>query len=66
LRIWDVIASARVDINLANSINSASRVKKYYRKDSEILYPPIETKRFSKQIEKPNCHCECNEAIQKT
>lgn len=52
LRIWDVIASARVDINLANSKNSASRVKKYYRKDSEILYPPIETNRFSKEIEK--------------
>jgi len=58
LRIWDVIASNRVDINLANSQNSASRVKKYYRKDSEILYPPIETKRFSKEIDKKDCHCE--------
>lgn len=52
LRIWDVIASNRVDINLANSKNSASRVKKYYRKNSEILYPPIETSRFNKEIKK--------------
>ncbi len=50
LRQWDFIASNRVDINLANSKNSALRVKKYYRKDSEILYPPIETKRFQKEV----------------
>ncbi len=66
LRIWDVIASSRVDINLANSKNSASRVQKYYRKTCEILYPPIETKRFQKEIDKTICHCEWNEAIQKT
>ncbi len=52
LRMWDVIASSRVDINLANSKNSASRVQKYYRKTCEILYPPIETKRFKKEINK--------------
>ncbi|MDD3303193.1 MAG: glycosyltransferase [Candidatus Gracilibacteria bacterium] len=52
LRIWDYIASNRVDVNLANSKNSALRVKKYYRKDCEILYPPIEISRFSKSIEK--------------
>jgi len=52
LRMWDVIASSRVDINLANSKNSNSRVQKYYRKTCEILYPPIETKRFKKEINK--------------
>ena len=50
LRKWDYIASKRANINLANSKNSASRVKKYYRKDSEILYPPIETNRFQKEL----------------
>ncbi len=52
LRMWDVIASSRVDINLANSKNSSNRVQKYYRKTCEILYPPIETKRFKKEINK--------------
>lgn len=52
LRIWDYIASNRVDINLANSKNSSLRVKKYYKKDCEILYPPVETNRFSKDIKK--------------
>ena len=46
LRQWDYIASQRVDINIANSQNVANRITKYYRKKSEILYPPVETKRF--------------------
>jgi hypothetical protein len=40
------MASLRSDINLANSQNSANRVKKYYRKPAKILFPPVETDRF--------------------
>lgn len=58
LRLWDVIASNRSDINLANSNNSAKRVMKYYRKNSEVLYPPIETSRFSKEINKTEINSE--------
>ena len=50
LRQWDYIASKRPDISIANSINTKNRIKKYYKKDSIILYPPVETKRFSKEI----------------
>ena len=46
LRQWDYIASKRADITLANSNNTKKRITKYYRKDSEVLYPPVETKRF--------------------
>lgn len=52
LRIWDVIASNRVDITLANSKNTANRIRKYYKKDSIILYPPVETSRFAKKLDK--------------
>ncbi|MDD2907855.1 MAG: glycosyltransferase [Candidatus Gracilibacteria bacterium] len=52
IRIWDFIASNRVDISIANSKNTAKRIEKYYRKDSILLYPPIETNRFSKRIKK--------------
>lgn len=48
LRQWDYIASKRADITLANSHNTKQRINKYYRKDSEILYPPVETNRFGK------------------
>lgn len=50
LRQWDFIASNRADITLANSKNTQNRITKYYRKKSEILYPPVETKRFWKTI----------------
>jgi glycosyltransferase involved in cell wall biosynthesis len=50
LRIWDVIASNRVDVILANSYNTASRIKKYYKKEAEVLFPPVETDRFAKNL----------------
>ncbi len=50
LRVWDYMASKRPDITLANSSNTQSRIKKYHRKVSTVLYPPIETKRFQKDI----------------
>jgi glycosyltransferase involved in cell wall biosynthesis len=46
LRQWDFIASKRADITIANSKNTQNRITKYYRKKSEILYPPVETTRF--------------------
>jgi glycosyltransferase involved in cell wall biosynthesis len=35
---------------LSNSVTTQSRVQKYFRRDSQVLYPPIETKRFAKNI----------------
>lgn len=54
LRQWDYIASKRADITLANSSNTMWRITKYYRKESEVLYPPVETNRFWKTIENLN------------
>jgi glycosyltransferase involved in cell wall biosynthesis len=50
LRQWDVIANARVDTVVANAKNTAKRITKYYRRESELLYPPIEVSRFQKEI----------------
>ncbi|MDX1933056.1 MAG: glycosyltransferase [Capsulimonadales bacterium] len=47
LRNWDLNAAHRVDYFLSNSHNIARRVRKYYSRDSEILYPPVETRRFN-------------------
>lgn len=47
LRNWDVIASMRVDRHIANSGIVAKRIAKYYRRDSDIVYPPVETHRFN-------------------
>jgi len=52
LRQWDIIASARVDTVIANAYNTAWRIQKYYRRESEILYPPVEVSRFQKVLKK--------------
>jgi len=41
LRIWDRQASDRVDEFVAISKHVQSRIKKYYRHDAKIIYPPI-------------------------
>lgn len=45
MRIWDRQASDRVDEFVAISENVQSRIKKYYNKDSKIIYPPINLSR---------------------
>ncbi len=53
LRIWDQLAANRVDYFLANSHYVAQRIKKYYRRDAQVIYPPVPTKQFivSKSVE---------------
>ena len=41
LRIWDRQASDRVDQFVAISKHVAERIKKYYRKEAVIIYPPM-------------------------
>jgi glycosyltransferase involved in cell wall biosynthesis len=47
LREWDLKTASSVDYFIANSANIASRIKKYYDRDSEILYPPVNTSFFT-------------------
>ena len=46
LRIWDQLASARVDYFIANSNFVASRIKRYYNQESAVIYPPVDTKGY--------------------
>ena len=41
LRLWDFAAASRVDKFVANSKLVARRIKKFYEKDSVVVYPPI-------------------------
>ena len=41
LRIWDRQASDRVDEFVAISEHVRDRIKKYYRRDAKIIYPPV-------------------------
>lgn len=44
LRIWDYTGAGRVDQFIANSRTTQKRIHKYYRRDSEVIYPPVDTK----------------------
>lgn len=46
VRLWDRMAADRVDDYIANSKTIAKRIKKYYRRDSEIIHPPVEVDKF--------------------
>ncbi len=39
LRIWDTQAAERPDVLLANSHFTAVRIKKYYHRDAQVIYP---------------------------
>lgn len=41
LRIWDRQAATRVDQFIANSQHVRSRIRKYYHRDSQVIYPPV-------------------------
>lgn len=46
IRVWDKAAADRVDFFIANSKSVQQRIRKYYRRDSVVIYPPVETDRF--------------------
>jgi glycosyltransferase involved in cell wall biosynthesis len=46
LRNWDQGSSARVDLFVANSHNVASRIRKYFRRESDVVYPPVDVDAF--------------------
>ncbi|MHA2609758.1 MAG: glycosyltransferase [bacterium JZ-2024 1] len=46
LRQWDVSASHRVDLFLAVSRFVAKRIEKYYRRESQVIYPPVDVDFF--------------------
>ncbi len=52
LRIWDYCARDRADIICANSKTTAKRIEKFWRKDSTVLYPPVNINRFNKNNKK--------------
>lgn len=42
LRMYDYLSSQRVDHFISNSEETKRRVAKYYRRESDVIYPPVE------------------------
>lgn len=47
LRIWDYNAAQRPDFMIANSKYISRRIKKYYNRDAEVVYPFVNKDRFN-------------------
>lgn len=54
IRQWDFRAAARPDTVIANSQHVRRRVQKYWRRDAEVIYPPVHVKRFRARREREN------------
>ncbi|GGC07621.1 glycosyl transferase [Novosphingobium endophyticum] len=51
LREWDVSSSARVDRIAANSHFIRQRIRKVWRREAEVIHPPVETSLFTPSID---------------
>lgn len=51
-RQWDALAGQRVDEFAANSKHVAARVRKTYRREAQVIHPPIDTARFRSDRER--------------
>jgi glycosyltransferase involved in cell wall biosynthesis len=47
LRLWDFASSARVDSFVANSYNVQRRIWRTYRRESDVVHPPVAVDKFS-------------------
>ncbi len=52
MRVYDFEAAQKVDWFIANSKEVASRIKKFYRRDSTVIYPPVDVSRFLGPVSK--------------
>lgn len=52
LRQWDARTAAGVDVFIANSAFIARRVRKVYRREAQVLHPPVDVARFALRPDK--------------
>ncbi len=46
LRKWDLVTATRPDKMIAISTQVKNRIKKYYNRDADIIFPPVDTTKF--------------------
>lgn len=63
LRLWDVMSVARVDKFIANSGNVRSKIKKYYKRESDVIFPPVEVEKFFFSQKKDNYFLACGRLV---
>ena len=46
LRLWDAVSAGRVDRFVANSATVARRIRRYYGRESSVVWPPVDVDAF--------------------
>lgn len=54
IRQWDALSGLRVDKFIANSSLVKRRIEKVYRRDAEVIHPPINTEFFKPDGQEPD------------
>ena len=52
LKKWDVKSAKNVDYFIANSKHIAAKIKRIYNRNADVIYPPVDTQKFSLVTEK--------------
>ena len=63
LREWDYISGNRPDYLIANSNFTSRRIKKYWGLESEVIHPPVDTKRFNFEKNRENYYLSINRLV---
>ncbi len=54
LRKWDLKSANNVDYFIANSKHIAGKIKRIYNRNADVIYPPVDTQKFSLNTQKEN------------
>jgi len=63
LRAWDFYSSQRLDYIIANSNFTSKRIKKYWGLESDVINPPVDTKRFKYNNPRENYYISLNRLV---
>jgi glycosyltransferase involved in cell wall biosynthesis len=63
IRLWDVIASNRVDYFISNSNYISNRIRKIYRRDSVTIYPNVTVAHFEACTVKEDFYFTCSRFV---
>ncbi len=53
LRVWDIVAAQRPDVMVGISETVRERIRKYYRTEAKVIYPPVDIRKLSAVSKQP-------------
>ena len=54
LRLWDAVSANLVDFFIANSGYVAKRIRRYYNRESAVVFPPVDIEKYLSVERKPD------------